>query len=165
MRWLSVILIVAAAATPAAARELSRADAFCPGFRAFVAADLPASGERSVTFLPMGMSADSIDMYAPMQGDPTDDAAHELYGRVAWLTHYELYDEFAGRLGDCLKQRLEFAPLRETRGPDGYRAGAVSRKMHRRITIEAARSICSRVVQSWIGNSDEMCVRVTVKGK
>ena len=165
MRWLSVILIVVAAATPAAARELSRADAFCPGFRAFVAANLPASGERSVTFLPMGMSADSIDMYAPMQGDPMDDAAHELYRRVAWLTHYELYDVFAGRLGDCLKQRLEFAPAHETRAPDGYRIEAVSRTTHRRITIEAGKSLCSDAVQSWIGKSDEMCVRVTIRAK
>jgi len=99
MRWLAAILIVVATA-PAAARGASRADAFCPGFRAFVEADLPASGARSVTFLPMGMSKDSIDMYAPMQGDPTDEVAKDLYGRVAWLTHYEYYDEFAARLGD-----------------------------------------------------------------
>lgn len=164
MRWLAAILIVVAAA-PSAARGVSREDAFCPGFRAFVAADLPALGERYVTFLPMGMSADSIDMYAPMQGEPLDDAANELYGRVAWLTHYEYYDEFAGRLGDCLKQRLEFAPVRETRRPDSYRAEAVSRELHRRITIEAGKSLCSDAVQSWIGKSDEICVRVTVKAK
>lgn len=164
MRWLAAILIVVATA-PAAARGASRADAFCPGFRAFVEADLPASGPRSVTFLPMGMSKDSIDMYAPMQGDPTDEAAKDLYGRVAWLTHYEYYDEFAARLGDCLKQRLDFAPARETRTQGGYRMEAVSRSLKRRITIEAGKSLCSDAVQTWIGKSDEICVRATVKGK
>lgn len=160
---LPLILLMTLAATSASARAPSRTDLFCPGFRDFVEAPLPAEGERSAVFLPFGLDPTAIDMYAPMQSKPYDETSEALYQRVAWLTHYEYFDEFAARLGDCLKQRLAYAPVRETRGDGAYTAVARNRGARREVSIEAAPGNCPATIVANNPARPPICVRITVK--
>lgn len=164
MRWLSILLMTLISSS-AIAREPSRTDMFCPGFRDFVEAPLPAEGVRTAIFLPFGLDPDEIDMYAPMQSSPHDDASRALYARVAWLTHYEVFDVFASRLGECLKQRLTFAPVQETRGEDAYNASATSRALKRKIEIAAAPGNCPDAVVARNPEHPPICVRITVQAR
>ncbi len=162
MRWLSILLMTLISSS-AIAREPSRTDMFCPGFRDFVEAPLPAEGIRTATFLPFGLDPEAIDMYAPMQSRPNDDTSRALYERVAWLTHYEVFDAFASRLGDCLKQRLTFAPVRETHGEDVYSATATSRALKRRVEIGSEPGNCPETIVSRNPRYPPICVQITVR--
>lgn len=160
MRW--PLILIALIAGPAAAREPSRTDLFCPGFRDFVEAPLPAEGVRTATFLPFGLDPNAIDMYAPMQSSPSDAVSNALYERTAWLTHYKRFDDFGARLGDCLKERLVYAPVREVRGEDAYRAVATSRSLKRRIEITTAPGNCPADIVARNPEYPPSCVLITV---
>lgn len=161
------VLILAALLSPtgAAAREPSRRDLFCPGFIQFIGAAPPERGDRTALFYPMGMSDDAIDMYAPMQPTPHDDAADLFYERVAWLTHYEVYDDFAAALGDCLRARLRFRTTRPPVPKGAYALNAIDRRSGRRIGIEANQQVCPAEVRAQVMRGDDICVQVTIREK
>ena len=164
MRWV-LFLTALFAATAAAAREQSRQDLFCPGFIQFVDSAPPERGDRTALFYPMGATGNAIDMYAPMQPTPHDDAADLFYQRVAWLTHYEIYDDFAAALGDCLRARLRFKTTRPSVAKGSYALTAVDRRSGRRISIAADQSICPTEVRRKGLRKDDICVLVTIRDK
>ncbi len=120
---------------------------FCDSVLTFVRAPLDSEGLRRAWFLPFGMSDEWIDFYAPMAGNPHDDAASAFYEqRVGQLTHYATKPGFASAIAKCLTAGEGFSRDSYFLSSDQMRGSFRDKKLGRRIEIYAADQVAGILV-------------------
>jgi hypothetical protein len=135
---------------------------FCESVRRFVRAPLDSEGLRRAWFLPMGVNDEgdeiSIDLYAPMASNPSDEYSHAFYrDKVGQLTHYVLAPEHALAMANCLTGRHGFERKTLTMEEDHLRGSFLDQRSNRRIEIRATEDTTSILIASmeWKGELDE----------
>ncbi|MEL7187508.1 MAG: hypothetical protein AAFN50_13910 [Pseudomonadota bacterium] len=128
----------------------------CKNVRGFVRSPLPEDGLRRVWFLPFGSYDDgSVDFYAPMASDPSDEHSSAFYSnRVGQLTHYLFMPEFASAVSNCLSSFRGFSHGKFDLGEDHFRASIRDRKTDRRIEVAADGNTATFLIASanWSGD-------------
>lgn len=106
--------------------------------------------------MPLGVYEDgSIDFYAPMSSEPSDDAASEFYSkRAGQLTHYTTAPEFAFELSRCLSRGAGFVRVRRDLNDDGFSGSYVDEIQNRVIEVRAQNQTTSILIADtdWTGD-------------
>lgn len=120
---------------------------FCDSVLTFIRAPLDSEGLRRAWFLPFGTSDEWIDFYAPMTGNPPDDAASAFYEqRVGQLTHYATKPGFASAIAKCLTADEGFSRRSYILSNDQMRGSFKDKRLGRRIEIYAVEQVAGILV-------------------
>lgn len=164
MVWVGVMLLASAcSAVPYgyAHNRDGRASAarMCESMRSFARASLDAEGLRRAWFLPFGSVGDgSVDFYAPMAANPSDESSRAFYEHGAGqLTHYVEAPEVAAALASCLSSRQGYSRTCSSQSKKTFRASFRDARSGRSIEISAVDDIATVLIAgpTWKGDVEQ----------